>query len=211
MTDQYYKKEDNLPDTPETIVANHDAQLATLDGLVARTAEQTNVAQQILDWMYRDAEQRGDQNGMAAASDAWQITNEFAVRVTQYDAARLASAAMMKKMADYTRRVTEKLDGIETALNEGDENHPALRDFAEGLREEWNEYEGDEMFSDAMEIAYENVFTELHEGLREATGCEDWRTIYDLCDVFTGGTTATPEQVDLLKKLLDTVRQPEQG
>lgn len=215
MTDQYYKKEDNLPDSPETIVANHDAQLATLDGMVARTAEQTNVAEQLLGWLYNQAEQRGDKDAMTVANDAWQITNDLAVRVTQYDAARLASAAMMKKMAEYTRAIISEKDGIQNALNEGDDSHPALRDFAEGLREVWNEDESQQMFDDAMEIAYENVYTDLHEGISQLTGSKDWNVIDELVSLLQGNGYEEPtdEQRDLLKKLLGTFRTPapEQG
>ena len=206
MTDHYYTQEDNLPDTPETIVSNHNAQLATLNGLVEQTATDVNAVEQNLGWLYQDAEKRGDENAKLAVNNTWQLTQALGVRVTQFDAARLASIAMMKKMADYNKAIAGELEDIQNALDEGDDNHPALRDFTSNLHEEWNEYEGEQMFSDAMEIAYENVFTELHEGIREATGCTDWRTVYNLCDILTGSTEATDRQRELLTALLETVR-----
>lgn len=39
MTDKYYTDGDKLPDTPNQIVSNYEAQAGSLDALVAKSAE----------------------------------------------------------------------------------------------------------------------------------------------------------------------------
>lgn len=211
MTDQYYDREDNVPDTAETIVANHDAQLASLDGLVAKTAEQMNQIEENLGWLYNQAEQRGDDNAKLAVNNAFALANDLAVRVTQFDAARLASAAMMHKFNQMHQRLAKDYENLEDALATGDDEHPMLSGFAEGIQEQaWNDM-SEIAFEDAYDSAHEAVFydvmMEAAQRIREITGSDDFGAINRFNNVLLGDEAPTDRQRELLRQLLATFEQ----
>lgn len=211
MSDQYYREEDNLPDTPETIVANHDAQLASLDGLVQQTADQLTQAEENLGWLYQDAEQRGDENAKLAVNNAWQITNQFAVRVTQFDAARLASAAMMHKFNELHRKLANDFEDLEDAIAAGDEEHPMLSRFAEGIQEQaWNDMSDlayDDAYDDAHEAVFYDVMMECTQRIHNITKSDDFGAINRLQNVILGDVEPTDQQRELIKQLLSSFEQ----
>ena len=211
MSDQYYREEDNPPDTPETIVANHDAQLASLDGLVQQTADQLTQAEQNLGWLYQDAEQRGDENAKLAVNNAWQITNQFAVRVTQFDAARQASAAMMHKFNELHRKLASDFEDLENAIAAGDEEHPMLSGFAEGIQEQaWNDMSDlayDDAYDDAHEAVFYDVMMECTQRIHNITGSDDFGAINRLQNVILGDVEPTDQQRERIKQLLSSFEQ----
>jgi hypothetical protein len=211
MSDQYYREEDNLPDTPETIVANHDAQLASLDGLVQQTADQLTQAEQNLGWLYQDAEQRGDENAKLAVNNAWQITNQFAVCVTQFDAARLASAAMMHKFNELHRKLASDFEDLESAIAAGDEEHPMLSGFVEGIQEQaWNDMSDlayDDAYDDAHEAVFYDFMMECTQRIHNITGSDDFGAINRLQNVILGDVEPTDQQRERIKQLLSSFEQ----
>jgi hypothetical protein len=215
MTDAYYKKEDDMPDTPDMLVANHDAHMKSLDGLVEQTASQLTEAEQALGWLYQEAEKRDDQDAMTAANNAWQIANQFAVRVTQFDAVRLASIAMMHRFNDLHRKLAHEYDDLEDALVEGDESHPLVAHLSAEIQEQaWEDMEDmayDAAYDDAHEAVFYDVMMEAHSRLHEVTGSDDWGAINRLANVLMGGEDPTDRQRDLLKQLLDSFEQVAMG
>lgn len=211
MTDHYYQQEDDVPDTPESIVANHDAQLATLDGLVQKTAEQVNVIEQNLGWLYQNAEQRGDENAKLAVNNAWQISNELAVRITQFDAARLASAAMLHKFNELHQKLAAEYDDLEEALMSGDESHPLIAHLSAEIQEQvWSDT-SESMYEDAYDEAHEAVFydvmMELTQRIHDITGSDDFGAINRLQNVILGDEEPTDRQRQLLQELLASFEQ----
>lgn len=215
MPDQYYQHEDDPKDTPQSIVANHDAQTHALDGLVVETAAQLNQVEQNLGWLYQQAEKRNDEEAKAAVNNVWGLAQTFATRVTQFDAARLASVAMMHKFNELHQKLAREYDDLEDAIATGDEEHPLLSNFAEGVAEQaWNDMEDmayDQAYDDAHEAVFYDITMEAHTRIHDITGSDDWGAINRLSNMLLGDAEPTDEQRELLKKLLDTFEQVTMG
>lgn len=211
--DQYYTQEDNQPDTAQTTADNYITQANALDGLVEKTAQQLSDVEQNLGYIHQQADARGDEDTKQAVANTWALTNEMAVRVTQFDATRLASVAMMKKMAEYHAKIAGEYDELEEAINDVDYDHPVVARLVDEVEQYTAEsiYETESMWmnEEAMEIAYDHLFTEMHEALRDLTGAtsDDWQDILNLRELLMGNSAkVTDEQKRLLRELLDTCR-----
>lgn len=215
MTTNQYKQEDNLPDTVEQTTENYLAQAGSLDGLVQQTADGLNEIEQRLGWVYQKAEAAGDNDMKVVISETWALAQQNSVRVTQLDAARLASIAMMKRMAEVHAKLAGEYDELHDAVADMDISHPMVSRLVEDVetdtREYMSEMESAWMEDEALEIAYQEVFTELIEGVRELTGSADWHAVYRLTDMLSnnGLNKPTDEQIDLLKRLVASFAEPQ--
>lgn len=204
-----YRKEEEVQETPEMLVQNHDAQMATLDGAVVQTAETLNRVEQNLGWLLNQPNVQADPNAQTAIQYVWDDAQAIATKVTQMDAARVASAAFSKKMWGYHKKLAGDYEELETAVTGADSSNPLVDRLIEDVEQSVYENMDDDMYySDAMEVAYENFHTELNETMRENTGINDPRATSALMDVLTGATTATESQKDLFRQLLATCAKP---
>lgn len=213
MSDKYYTDGDNLPDTPQTLMENHEAQIRSLDGLVQQTADELTQVEQNLGWLYGQAEQRGDEDAKLAVNNAWQIAQNFANRVVQYDAVRISAAAVMAKLNDDHRRLAKEHEDLLDDLATGNEDNPLLAGFAEGIQEQaWNDMSdmaAEEAYDDAHEAVFYDLMMEFTQRLREITGSDDFGAINRVANCVLGDEEPTEEQKKRFRHLLDSFEQIE--
>jgi hypothetical protein len=195
MTDKtYYELEDDITN-PDAEFDNLKAQEHALSTVVAETADQVNRVAQVTEYLYG---RQTDPDDAAFIREVYEIANVMGTRIAQQAIAHKAAGEFARKMFEYYQQmlrnhndITDKVEEVEEALDE--------------LRSE---------FDEAMAEAYENIFAEMHENIRQLTGCADWGVIYRFNDLLVGNNeNPTPEQVELLNRLLSTFEQPapEQG
>lgn len=204
-----YKKEEEVQDTPETLVQNHEAQLAALDGLPAKTAETINRVEQNLGWLLSQLAVQADPNAQNAIQYVWEDSQAIANQVVQMDAARLAAAAFTKKMWGYHKKLAGDYEELQRDIVEMNSENRLISDLIENVEQNTYKWiDQSDYFDDAYSEATDNLFTEIFESLRNLTGVNDVNATEALVDVLTGTSTPSESQIDLLRKLLTSFVKP---
>lgn len=189
----YYKMEDDIS-APEIEFDNLKAQEHAMSTIVTETADQVNRVAQVTEYLYG---RQTDADDAAFIREVYEIANVMGTRIAQQAIAHKAAGEFAHKMFEYYQQMLR--------------NNNDISDKVEEVEEKLDELRGE--FDEAMAEAYENIFAEMHENIRQLTGCGDWGLIYRFNDLLVGNNeNPTPEQVELLDRLLATFEvQPEQG
>ena len=188
MVDHYYSHEDDFT-APEVELDNLNAQDHALSTVVTETVEHVNRAVQLGDWLESRQQDIDDQ---AFVREMVTITNTMGTRITQQAIAHKSAGAFAKRMFEMHQQLARAHNDTSDKL---DEIKAKLAD----LREE---------IDDTMKEAYESVFAEMHNNIKQLTGCDDWGLIYRFNDLLVGNNEdPTPEQIELLGRLLATFEQ----
>ena len=145
MSEQYYQKEDQLPDTPAQLIENFEAQSNSLANVVPEVAIALQQTGEALGQLYDQAQAAGNTGAMALISASWQRTEMIANQTVQLDALKQSAAAAIATIEEERKLVAERLDELETAIHYQDDTHPELKDLIVAVR--------DEAMEDAMEMA----------------------------------------------------------
>jgi|SRR6185369_4686440 len=198
MVDHYYNLEDNMQDTPEAELESIQAQEQALSTIVADTAAHVNRIAEIGAWLVNRQQDTDDQ---AFVNEMVTLANTMGVGITQQDIAHKGAAAFARRMFELHHQLAGDMEAI---CREMDKVEFDLLDAKHDI----NKLEGD--LKETLKTAVEEMFAQLHKGIRKATGCTEWAAVYRLTDVFGGTVEASDEQRELLSRLIETVIQPEQ-
>lgn len=150
MTDQYYRREDQVPETAETALANWKSNQSQMAAFVPEAAADLNRTAALLNAVLEQVQ--GDAETQDRLNDVWQIAEKLANRIGQMDAhAQLAQTAITKlnKRRTQLRNELDALnDAIDTAASRGWSTHPRLVELTTAIREEIAEMYAEEMEED---------------------------------------------------------------
>lgn len=212
MTTNNYKKEEDVQETHEVALDNWNAASNRLDGVVTETATDLNRNYEILNWV----EGQVSEEAQPFVQESKAITHKMAERVAHYDAVREQAKAFMKEMVDRHQRLAGDYEELQNDMVDMNLSNPLVERLVESVEENamemvWDDVRTDKAgeYEEAYGAAYDNVFTEIHEGIRENTGVTDWTLIYRMTNVLTGQDEPTDEQRDLMRQLIESFRKPE--
>lgn len=210
MSDQYYTQEDVLPNTPEQVIENVQAQSKSLANAVPDVALALQQSGEALGQLYAQAQDAGNTGAMALISATWERMEFTANQTVQLDALKQSALEAIQTINEDRRQVIEQLGELETAINEGDEYHPALKEFADGIRMDEAEYQAEIVIPDLEQAIYEEVmdqrYDELIEHLTQMTGCK-WQLINRFIGILQGDFDATPLQSAQLKAFIESLSE----
>lgn len=139
MTDQYYEQEDEVQETPETALANFQAQSNAMVHFVPETAEDLDRSGQMLRKLWEDAGAQGNTGAQEMINHLWDIEQRQANKVVQLDAARQAAIAALQHIDEkYTQAVAESKqtkDAIQEAIEYGSTDNPLIGELIDSVRE----------------------------------------------------------------------------
>ena len=197
MVDHYYNHEDDLT-APEVELENIQAQEHALSTIVADTAAHVNRIVEIGAWL---ANRQQDADDQAFVNEMVTLANTMGIGITQQDIAHKGAATFARRMFELHHQLAGDMEAI---CREMDKVEFDLLDAKHDI----NKLEGD--LKETLKTAVEEMFAQLHKGIRKATGCKEWAAVYRLTDVFSGTVEASDEQRELMSRLIETVIQPEQ-
>lgn len=197
MNDHYYQHEEDVI----TVENELDTMDATRKALVVDTqitADQVSRSADITQYLYP---LQGTAEQAALVSEQHETISQLATRITQYDLAYASTAAFAHRMFEMHQQLAGSMEKL------ADE-----KDFLEGKlsnkKQQLKKLEAE--FNDTMKTAYQEIFTEMHESIRELTGCGEWALVHRLTDMLVGNTEPSDYQRQLLSELLSTfVEEPE--
>ena len=205
-----YQKEEEPRETPETLVANQQAQISALDGVLPQTAEALNRVEQNLGWLNQLPGVQENPDAQNAITYVFQDAQDMATQIARMDAARLAANAFTTKMWKLHRELAGEYEDLENAVVDMDRSHPLIDrmmdDIEIGIHEEMEDYIADAGYQEGQ---YDMII-EFQTRLCAITGSDDIGAINRLSNLFLGDPRAfTPEQRHLMNQLLHTVSEPE--
>lgn len=199
MGKNQYQVEERVADSLDVELDNLIAQNNALSTFVQDSADDISRIAELTQWLY--GRQRNAKDA-AFIHETYEIANRLGVRVTQSDLANAAAIAFAKmllrshgKLAGENEELCQELDKVEGDLVD--------------MRHEINRL--DASYRETMTTAYKQIFAELHNGIRNITGCGEWALVYRLTDVLVGNKEPTDEQCRLLIELLSTFEESEQA
>lgn len=118
-------------------------------------------------------------------------------------AGSVAHAALEEK-----RAAVDELEGLQNALDEHDEDHPRLNEFADWIREaaqdDFQEYVMDDVWQESMAEAYEEIRDEVQNKIENLTDC-GWKEASLFLSVIMGRRASlTPLQAEMFTELMRT-------
>ncbi|MEO8608929.1 MAG: hypothetical protein ABI690_13645 [Chloroflexota bacterium] len=114
MTDQYYDKEDDVVETPETSLANWEASANQVANFVPQTAADMNDV-----WaMLNDIHQRADAQSQTAIAAIWQKVEQFGTRIGQQDGVQQLAKIAYEKNVERRKQIQEELHQIREAIDD---------------------------------------------------------------------------------------------
>lgn len=186
-------------------------QQAVMSEIVAAVGDPAATLESIADHLntvYADAQERGDQRSMEIIASSWNYVEQFAT--VQGHTLNLAAAAReLAEIATAQRdNLQEQMDDIRVALDEVDENHPDLADYASAIRDDAEEYVQEMMYDSLLEHAFETIDEEVNGMLMElakALGIANlgWNAVNHLSDKLRGGDHFTDQQKALFRQIIE--------
>ncbi len=201
MSEQYYVQEDVLPNTPDQVIENIQAQSSSLANVVPEVATALNQTGEALGQLYAQAQAAGNTGALALISAAWERTELIANQVVQMDALKQSALDAIATINEERLRVTEELSGLEEAINEGSERHPLLKDYAAEIRHDEAEAITEEIQSEAFEWAGESIYDSLQDNIGIMTGLK-WNQISHFVSILEDSEEASPLECELLRDFI---------
>lgn len=131
----------------------------------------------------------------------------------QFDAVRLSSVAMLRHFNELHRKLAGDFDDLQDAIAERDEDNPQLAGYARAIRgQAWEDMQDiayEDAYDDAHEAVFGDVMMEFCQRIHELTGIKDFGASNRLSNIVIGMQDPTPEQTELLKKLMQTCVEAE--
>lgn len=179
--------------------------LSQVDSATAITTAEMGAVQSYLGQLYEQASQNNDEQSMVLVNDAWAHIQNIAQVNSELTSQVLISTEMTQVALQEAKTEREARVDLETAVQEGDENHPKLAEFAENIRMDEREDAQDNMmewaYSDAMEQAYDDSMETFSTRIEDITGC-DWRAAHAFLNVLYSMADLTPYQLEMFKELI---------
>jgi small-conductance mechanosensitive channel len=143
MSEQYYEKEDALPETTSQAIQNWQAQSNSLANVVPEVGQRLQEAGAMLGELYAKAEAEGNTEAMNSISVSWTHMETIANQTVQMDATRQAAAEVIKTIDEERQKVTNELTGFKDDVSDlaetGETDNPALLELVEALNDHWHE------------------------------------------------------------------------
>lgn len=156
-----------------------------------------------LNVLYTAAEQRADEPAMLAISQTWDHVQLVAQQAEQSRQAALTAIDIAQTTQNQHLITLKELETLSDALENMDSDHPLVNELIESVQEEIYERQvmwEDDTYGDAQwEKREEYCFA-----LKHLTGHTD-KTVAAFFDILDGEHRFTAEQLDMLKKLLDSL------
>lgn len=179
--------------------------LSQVDSATAITTEEMGKVQSFLGQLYDKANNDHDEQALVLVSEAWAHIQNVAQVNSELTSQVLISTEMTQTALQEAKTEREARVDLETAVQEGDEEHPKLAEFAENIRMDEREDAQENMmewaYSDAMEQAYDDSMETFSDRIETVTGC-DWRAAHAFIDVLYNMADPTPYQLQMFKELM---------
>ncbi len=211
----YYDREDE-PDMskPETALDMWNSQRGMLETTLNDAMAFVEEAGQQLGRLYHFAEANKLDEQKESVMATWQHVQGLQNIIHQQQAAHDGASSAIEAILRQRDDIASEMQDLVKAIEEGNEAHPKLRQYAEDIREHESEMQESYMYevyaeSADEEAAYrvmDNIASTLSHLYDDVTA--EWYShqIYDLLD----GTEPTPEQAKLLRALCETFVMSEQ-
>jgi hypothetical protein len=155
--------------------------------------------------LYNDFIQNGQQDQANQAAQAYNMAVAIFESHQQRDVVIAGGAAAIQEADAQRQEAVDALEGLMQAIAEGDEEHPALAEYASDIRGDQEQVTLNDpyVFEGVMEGAYEDASMMLDEEQNESV-TRRWGINYRQADqalgILTGNLIATPEQEALLRQ-----------
>lgn len=217
MTDQYYKREDEV-ETPETQLANLQAHTSAVEA-VKIWAQETLVQaydRTLALWneaaaLREAAEQRGDQkaveklvvqqNGLSEIYKMMENMQRNLLHTNTAISSVLETAHALNKQKG---EIEKDLSSLLKAIDDGDYDEPRLRDLIEQIEQDAYEMASESSFDDAYEAAVDNIYDDLYAGIKRQFPNVSHMTIASFINTLDGNAAMNDIQRGLLLSLLHT-------
>lgn len=197
-------------DSPESALANWQAQSAPLAAYAAEAQTALDETQQALGMLWEQAELQGDEQAKQMVSAAWQRAQQLHGQVTHMDAGLAGAGATISTLDEQRRAALDELKSIVDAIEAGDETHPELEDFAQEIRQDEYEYAVEQAEYYADDMARENLYEEIDQRICAIFGEVDDQTSL-FVDFIYGNLDITPSQEQLFREFIDSLRDISEG
>lgn len=205
VTNNYHDNQDipNLDD-PETALALFQQQQAALATVKEEADADLAQIEQSLGKTLQFAQEKGLTKLEQRVNKQWQLAQMQHRRVTHLTSALDGAGTAVKALHQQRDAVTAEFSRLVKAINDGDELHPQLSAYAEGIRDDerenqayWDDAEPD--FEFVYESIYDNILSEWHEYVSSFTQASI------VLDAVVGGLTLNPIQRDAFVAFLQTI------
>lgn len=206
MSFNNYRKEEEVTDTTETGLDNYKANRKQMQVGVQDTAEKLNRNYDILNWI----ESQVPEDAQAFVQESKAITQQMAERITLYDQIHAQTEAFVGEMAKRMDQVAGDYEELQNDIADMNTDNPLIERLVEDVEQSTYEWiaESEGCHGDALEEAIEQVFTEMHEHVRQSVGTDDTVAVHNFSKLVSGMAEMTDEQRDLFKQLLATCSAP---
>jgi hypothetical protein len=201
VSEQYYTKEDSLPETTSQAIQNWQAQSNSLANVVPEVGQRLQEAGAMLGELYAKAEAEGNVEAMNSISVSWTHMETIANQTVQMDATRQAAAEVIST-------ISKTMGDLEEAISNGDEHHPMLADYAQTIRHDEAEATYEEAIEEAYEYVAESTYDNFTENLKRITGCT-WEQVSGFIEVLQGDIDLSPLKSAELKEFIESLNEPE--
>lgn len=179
--------------------------LSQVDQATAITTEEMGAVQAYLGQLYDKATQNNDEQSLVLVSEAWTHIQAVAQVNSELTSQVLISTNMAQTAIQEAKTEREARVDLEMAIDEGEEDHPRLQEFAMDIRMDEREYVEENLaewaYSDAIEQAYDDSHDSFSEIIQKLTDC-DFRAVNAFLDVIYGNTKPSADQLVMFKKLI---------
>ena len=182
----------------DVILANWHMQQQQLDPIRDHADEAINHAEAALAQLYNAAEQSGDDTAKTAIMAAWGRAQQLHSGLATTHAALAGASATMQTLADQRNAIASELESLLEAIDDGNYTDDRLADFVQAV-EEWTT-EAHMYYLE--ESVHEQVYQEIHDNFR-GYGLS-YTDAFHAQDILLGNVKLDPDQLELLKTLLDS-------
>lgn len=181
------------------ILANHEMALTKIEGILTATTAALGEIEPALGHLYDKADTAGDEDGKHAVMTTWGRAQQLAEHISTMSASFSGMGATMKAVIDQREAIAAELNSLVEAIDDGDWHDERLADFVHGVEE----FVEESMMMYGEETAWENVYEQISDNLR-SYGLQGNQADNAIA-LLTGDTKLTPEQLELLRTLLDSI------
>lgn len=164
--------------------------------------------------LHTDFTQNGQQAQAEQAAQAYNMALAIYESAQQRDVVIAGGAAAIQEAEAQRQKAVDTLEDLLRAIKEGDEDHPALQEYAIDIRndQEQDTLNDPEVVAGFLENAYDDAVMmaddEQNEQVRRRWDVH-FRQADQALGILTGNLIATPEQEALIKQLFDLIPAPE--
>lgn len=188
----------------DSALANWQAQSAPLANYAAEAQTMLDETQRALGALWEKAELEGDEAAKQMISDSWQRAQALHSQVVHMDAGLAGAGTTIQTLDEQRRAALDELKSIIDAIEEGDENHPQLQEFAQDIRMDEYEYAAEMEFDYIDDTVREQLYEEMDARIREIFGKVEWQT-EALADFIYNNVEPSPQSKALFRQFIESL------